>query len=191
MTTPGLSLNALAVASVVSAVLAGCGSACSAPRPVATVDGSVISRDSLVHWQAVKRHELAAPGTPNPPSEPQLRDDALAFLVTSLWLEKEAAARGASIPMSAAEASYGQLARGPSGPLFSASLRNRGLTRADEVRLLHLAALASRLRAMLVARVPPSQANARVQAYLAAYTKRWKARTHCSTGYVISVCAGG
>jgi hypothetical protein len=180
------------LAAITAAALAACGSA-SAPPPVASIQGTAISRDALAHWTDVKRAELqASPGAASS-SEAELKRKALAFLITSAWLEKEAAAQGVSVPASQTQASYEQLLHGPTGQNFADSLRLRHMTKADELMVLRLGALAQGLRARITGTLPGSSAQARreVSSFLTAYRQRWKQRTICAAGYAIAECANG
>jgi hypothetical protein len=175
-----------------SIALGACGSS-RAPE-VASVAGKPITTRDLSHWIAIKRAELEASAKPESLSSADLKQRALAFLITADWLEGEAAAQGVEVSASEADATYGELLNGPTGRAFAAGLKRRGLSRADELRLLRLAALAQKLRDKLGASVQNSQGAAgrqRISAFLAAYRERWKRRTTCRPGYVIPECSDG
>jgi hypothetical protein len=189
----GRPLAAIVLPCAIAAIALGACGGASAPPPVASVQGTPITREALAHWTAVKRAELqASPGAPSP-SEGELKLKALAFLITSAWLEKEAAAQGVSVPASQTRASYEQLLHGPTGQNFANSLRLRHMSMADELMVLRLGALAQRLSTRVTGGSPGSSAQARrqISSFLGAYRQRWKQRTACSAGYVIAECANG
>jgi hypothetical protein len=157
------------------------------------VQGAVISGNALDHWIAIKRVELQSSSQP-PASASQLKEKALAFLITAAWLEREAAAEGLSVSPSEVNATYQRLLNGPTGPAFSAGLKSRGLSSADELLLLRLDALAGKLRTKIELNHPSgsvTQTQQRISAFTAAYRQRWKQRTTCQPGYVIAECRNG
>jgi hypothetical protein len=174
-------------------VLAGCGgSHANPPSAVARVQSSLISKESLAHWTVLKRIELESSATSAPAA--RLREKALRFLITSQWLQQEAAARGVSVSMSETEAFYDHLLSGPNGAQFAAGLKRRGLARADELLVLRVGELAEKLRAQITGPLhgPATPAELqRVATFIAAYRQRWKQRTTCEPGYVIAECRNG
>jgi hypothetical protein len=182
----------LPLSAIAAIALTACGAA-SAPPPVASVQGTPITQAALAHWTDVKRAEQqASPGAASS-SESELKHKALAFLITSAWLEKEAAAQGVSVPASQTQASYEQLLHGPTGQNFANSLRARHMSKADELMVLRLGTLAQRLSARITGTALGTSAQARrqISSFLTAYRQRWKQRTTCSAGYVIAECANG
>jgi hypothetical protein len=176
--------------------LGGCGASTSTSgtsHVVASVQGTPIVTQELHHWEAIKRDELQTPSGPKAPSPAQVQQAALAFLITSVWLEKEAAAHGFTASLADAESSFLQLSNGQAGPAFLAGLQRRGITRADELRILRLAALASKLRGAIAGGAGGSSAAgaARLSSYLAAYQARWRQRTTCASGYKSVLCSNG
>lgn len=119
---------------------------------VASVQGSVISRDALAHWTKIKRAEQrGSPSSAAPSNSTEVRDRALAFLITAAWLEKEAAAEGIIVSSSEVEATYQELLNGLAGPALAGSLKRRGMSSADELLQLRLEKLALKLRFKIVA----------------------------------------
>jgi hypothetical protein len=116
----------------------------------------------------------------------QLRDRALAFLITADWLEGEAARWGVVVSQGEVESTYRELVSGLGGPSFASNMRRRGFSSADELLQLRLERLAEKLRAKIAA-----GSERRVQAFLAAYRQRWRQRTTCPSGYVIPECRNG
>jgi hypothetical protein len=124
----------------------------------------------------------------------ELQRNALAFLITAYWLEGEAAAQGVSVPAAELQAGLSRLLAGPAGASFRAGLKRRSMSRADELLVLRLGALAQRLRAKLGAggHAPLSRrARRRISSFITSYERRWKQRTVCRAGYVIAQCREG
>jgi hypothetical protein len=170
----------------------GCGAA---GAPVAArIGNSTVSQSEVTHWMNIKRAESELEGASKraPTSSAQLRQDALAFLITAIWLEKQAAAQSISISPSEVNASYQQLLSSPTGTSFAESLKNRGMSRADEQLVLRLGALASKLRAKIAAShhgASPAQLKDDLNAFINTYRHYWKQHTTCEAGYVIPDCS--
>jgi foldase protein PrsA len=81
----------------------------------------------------------------------ELKQKALAFLITADWLEGEAAVQGIRVLPSEVDASYRQLLNNPAGPGFASRLRRAGVSTTDELLQLRLEKLAERLRNKLTA----------------------------------------
>jgi hypothetical protein len=175
-----------------SLALSACGGA--GVRVVAKVQGSPITLPALNHWSLIKRSERQRSSTAGSTSALQLKQKALAFLITAEWLQQEAAAQGISVQASEVNASYEQLVNGPTGQHFGESLKARGMSRADELLVLRLGALSQKLRAKLAAGhkglLDPRERQ-QISAFIAAYRQRWKQRTTCQPGYVIAECSNG
>jgi hypothetical protein len=183
-------VRAIAVAVGAATVIAGCGA--SGDATVATVQGRAIKKSMLSHWTNIKRVELK--GSSRSSKERRPERAALAFLITAEWLEAESAVQGVRVPDAEVKMTYRHLLEGPSGGLFASSLRRRGLSEGDELLLLRLGALATRLRSKIGAsrRTPlPAAALRRIGAFQIAYRERWKQRTSCRPGYVIAECREG
>jgi hypothetical protein len=116
----------------------------------------------------------------------QLRDGALAFLITADWLQGEAATQGVAVSSSEVDASYRHLLDGPAGPDLARRLRISGMTSADELLQLRIDKLAEKLRTKI-----GRGRRQRVDAFLAAYRQHWKLLTTCRPGYVVAQCRNG
>jgi hypothetical protein len=116
----------------------------------------------------------------------QLREKALAFLVTAEWLQGEAAAQGISVSRSEVDASYRQLLDGPAGQTFASRLKQSDMTSTDELLQLRIEKLSLKLRAKLAA--APRRP---LGAFVAAYRRRWRQRTTCRPEYLIAECSNG
>src|SRR5581483_7836672 len=161
------------------------------PQPVAKVQGRPVSARQLSHWTKIKRAEAQASPTGTPASAAALRARALAFLLTAYWLEGEATARGVAVSPAEAETNLSHLLSSPAGPALTASLRRRHMSRADELLVLRLDALAQKLRTKVGAGGSSADRARRIAAFIAAYRTRWKQRTTCERGYVIAECREG
>jgi hypothetical protein len=171
--------------------LPGCGGG--GAQAVAHVQGSAISQSALAHWSAIKRIELQRSATGSPTSG-EVMHKALAFLITSEWLQREAAAQGVTVSAAEVNAGYQRLSSGPNGQSFTLSLKRRGLSRADELLILRLATLGHKLTDKIVGGrhgvLLPAQRRS-LSAFLAEYRRRWRQRTSCQPGYVIAECGNG
>jgi hypothetical protein len=116
----------------------------------------------------------------------ELKDKALAYLITSDWLRAEAAAQGIVVPESEVDASYEGLVNGPAGQQFADRLRRAGMTRSDELLELRIERLTRELKTKIAARPQPQ-----LNVFVAAFRQRWKQRTTCQPGYIISECRNG
>ncbi|HWX96154.1 MAG TPA: SurA N-terminal domain-containing protein [Solirubrobacteraceae bacterium] len=186
-------LKASLIPAFAAIALGGCGSTTSAPL-AASVQGSPIGQSQLAHWVAVKRAEQAGSSNPESSSSAQLTQNALRFLITAQWLEKEAAAQGVSVAPSEVQDTYQRLLTGPSGQAFAASLKRRGLSSADELLVLRLGALAQKLRAKIASAHPglsAAQIRGLLGAFIVAYRERWRQRTTCQPHYLIAECRNG
>lgn|GEM_PF-3545264 len=172
----------LAVLALASMFILGCGGAAGS-QTVAEVQGRSIAKATLQHWVAIKRSE--AQPSPTPVSPAQLTREALAFLITAMWLQGEASAQGIQVSPSEVRATYTHLLDGPAGEGFAARLKQRGMSEADERLQLLDAQLAVKLQSRLAA------GPRALRAFLAAYRQRWRQRTICSPGYVIAECRNG
>jgi hypothetical protein len=115
----------------------------------------------------------------------QLRDGALAFLITADWLQGEAAAQGITVSHSEVAASYHQLLAGPAGAAFANRLTHDHMTGADELLQLRIEMLSLRLRERIAGRHQP------LDGFVASFRRRWRQRTTCQPGYVVAECRNG
>jgi hypothetical protein len=149
----------------------------------------------LSHWAGIKRAELTSASKPASTLSPiEIKRKALAFLITSQWLQKETAAEGVGVSPSEVNATYQQLLNAPTGKAFAASLRRRGMSSTDELLVLRLAALAQKLQTKIASMhhsASAAQTQRQIGEFLVAYRRRWKQRTTCQPGYVIAECRNG
>jgi hypothetical protein len=158
------------------------------------VQGNAISQRTLEHWSAIKRAEAQSSPTPTTASPEAIRKKALAFLITAAWLQGEAADRGISVSSTEVDAIYRRLLGGNAGQAFAATMRQRGMSSADEQFQLRIAQLAFKLEREVTSgaqHISAAQRRQRISAFVAAYRQRWKQRTTCRPGYVIAECRNG
>lgn len=136
-------VSAAVVLVLLSMAFLGCGTT-RAPA-VASVQGSTISQSTLDHWTSIKSVEAQNQPTAASPSPDQIRQKALAFLITAEWLQREAAAQRISVSAAEVDATYRHLLDGPAGRAFAATMKQRGLSSADERLQIRLAQLAAKL----------------------------------------------
>jgi hypothetical protein len=174
--------------------LAVCDCGAAKPQVVARVGGTAISRAALEHWTRIKAVEQQGSRAVSAPTRRSAQRKAFVFLITARWLEGEALAHGIQVPSSEVDATYRELSSDRAGPSFAASLRNRGMSVADEKRLLRLQQLSNKLEAKITAglgRAPSATRERRVAEFAVTYRQRWRLRTRCEPGYIVAECANG
>jgi hypothetical protein len=163
-------------AAYASIVLGACGAA--GTSEVASVQGAAISRAALAHWTQIKRLEANGSSGARPTASPvQLQRKALVFLITADWLQAEAKARGVDVSASEVDTTFRELLNGPTGQSFAISLRNRGISSADELLLIRLQQLSNKLQAKIAAGDAGISA-ARIAAYYRAHTRQLRGPSH-------------
>ena len=170
-----------------SLALCGCGSA--GGREVAAVQEMVISRAALAHWTQIKRLEPQPSRTTRGADDPQRR--ALVFLITADWLQGEARAQGISVSPTETQTTYRELLAGPVGRSFALSLARHRISAADELLLLRLGQLSNQLQAKISSGRLGGAGARSVDAFVAAFRRRWRQRTSCAPGYVVAECRNG
>ncbi len=128
--------------------LPGCGG--TSPRVVASVQGSVISREALAHWTRIK-HAESASSRASASTSSSAQQQALAFLITANWLQKEATAQGIAVSPSEVNTTYRQLLTGLGGQAFARSLKRRGMSREDELLDLRVIKLSLKMQNKIAA----------------------------------------
>jgi hypothetical protein len=105
----------------------------------------------------------------------ELKERALAFLITAEWLKAEAAARGIRVSQAEVEATYRNLLNGPAGQSFASTLRRRGMSIADELLELQLDDLTQKLEAKIGLGVSVSAGQ--VAGYYHAHAREFRRQT--------------
>ncbi len=186
--TPASSAPASSASSAGSASTAsatgqpGSGKAGASGSAVAWVSGAPVAKKSYQHWLAVEQALGAGAAASH---------RALGFLLTGVWLQREAAARGISISTSQAHERLHQLEHQSFSQPGSLT---RYLQKAHETEtdLLDRVKM-EQLEAAVAAQVGGSQQGGSRSAALAsfqrAFQQRWKSRTTCAAGYVMEDCS--
>lgn len=157
---------------------------------VAAVDGSPIAKSALAHWTAVTA-ALGGAKQQGGAASSTVRNQALAFLITSRWVLDEAARRGVSV--SAAEA-HGRLAQSEAkqfpkpGDLQRFLASSGGETTADLLERSRLELLEAKIAQHVTAGKSGAQATAALDRFRGAFESRWRAKTTCRPGYVMEDC---
>jgi hypothetical protein len=105
----------------------------------------------------------------------ELKDRALAFLITAQWLKGEAAAHGIVVSQSEVQATYRNLLNGPAGQSFAGTIKRRGMSIADELLELQLDDLTQKLEAKVGLGVSVSAAQ--IAGYYRAHTAEFRHQT--------------
>ena len=184
---------AIAAVAVAVAVSSGCGAG-ARPQRVASVQGRAISAAEVEHWSRIKDAESRSTSAARVADARDPRQRALAFLITGVWLENEAAAHGITASAADVTSTYDGLLRGPAAAGLGNRMRLLGLTPADEMFQLRLEQLSLRLRAFVMGprlRLPQARRLRFLDAFVASFRERWRRVTLCSPGYVIAECSNG
>lgn len=165
-----------------AAARSGSGATAASGAAIAWVSGTPIAKASYKHWLAVERALGGGSAAGH---------RAVGFLVTGVWLQREAASRGVSISASQAREHLRQLER-QSFP--QAGSLKRYLQKAHETEADLLERVTDeQLESAVAARVAGSRKGASRAAVLASFQRsfqrRWKSRTTCAPGYVMEDCA--
>lgn len=160
----------------------GSGSAAASGPAIAWVSGAPIAKASYEHWLAVEQ----ALGGGSAASH-----RAVGFLVTGVWLQREAASRRVSVPVARAHERLGQLEHQSFSRPGSLKryLQKAHETEADLLERVEAEQLESAVAAQVVgSRQGASRATA-LASFQRAFLQRWKSRTTCAPGYVMEDCA--
>jgi phosphatidylethanolamine-binding protein (PEBP) family uncharacterized protein len=194
-----------AAAALLAAVVAGCGhsarrSASSAQAPsspattataskgaasredaVALVAGRPIAMSAYEHWLAVE-HALGAANA---------RHRTLGFLITNVWLEDEAKARGVSVTSAQVKARLSSLDRQsfPKPGQLTAYLARAHESEADLLERVRIELLQSRIAGEVAAGHSATQRSAVLVSFQQRFQRRWKSRTTCKPAYVMEDCS--
>jgi hypothetical protein len=160
---------------VASLLLLACGSP-TRVAVVASVQGSQISQATLAHWVRITQAEQQSAASPARQSAVQVQQSALAFLITAKWLEGEAAAEGISVSAAQVSATYQQLLSGLAGNSFANTLRQRGMSAADEQFQLRLSQLSVKLRTKIESAVSGAS-PAQVAQYFHTHSAQFRGQT--------------
>lgn len=163
---------------------------------VANVAGVAITKAGFEHWLAVTTalSTAASKGTSTPgastPSQ-ALKNQTLAFLISSQWVLSEAAAKGISVSEAAIHKRFTEIEHEEfkqPGELKT-FMSKSGETMADLLLRVKIELLESQISQRVTASKHSSaEKQAALAAFQAAFQKRWKAKTTCKSGYVVEDC---
>jgi Raf kinase inhibitor-like YbhB/YbcL family protein len=163
---------------------------------VANVAGVAITKAGVEHWLAVTTalSSAASKGTSTPgastPSQ-ALKNQTLAFLISSQWVLSEAAAKGISVSEAAIHKRFTEIEHEEfkqPGELKT-FMSKSGETMADLLLRVKIELLESAISQRVTASKHSSaEKQAALAAFQAAFQKRWKAKTTCKSGYVVEDC---
>jgi len=148
---------------------------------VAYVSSTPIPKASYQHWLAVET-ALGAAGSPS--------HQALGFLITSVWVLGEAAARHISVSEPEVKQRYAQLVHEsfPKSGSLKKYLAKSGETEADLLARIKVELLASKIAAKVTAGKSSAQRTALLSAFERNFHAHWKDYTDCKPGYVMEDC---
>jgi Raf kinase inhibitor-like YbhB/YbcL family protein len=163
---------------------------------VANVAGVAITKAGVEHWLAVTTalSSAASKGTSTPgasTSSQALKNQTLAFLISSQWVLSEAAAKGISVSEAAIHKRFTEIEHEEfkqPGELKT-FMSKSGETMADLLLRVKIELLESAISQRVTASKHSSaEKQAALAAFQAAFQKRWKAKTTCKSGYVVEDC---
>ncbi len=163
---------------------------------VANVAGVAITKAGFEHWLAVTTALSSAankgastPGSSTPSQA--LKNQTLAFLISSQWVLSEAAAKGISVSEAAIHKRFTEIEHEEfkqPGELKT-FMSKSGETMADLLLRVKIELLESEISQRVTASKHSSaEKQAALTAFQAAFQKRWKAKTTCKSGYVVEDC---
>lgn len=149
---------------------------------VALVQRTPIPKASYTHWLSVER----ALGSGAAASH-----RALGFLITSTWVQGEAAARSVSASEAEAKSRLAQLEHQdfPKAGSLKKFLATSAQTEADLLWRTKVELLESRIAAKVTAGKPAPQSKSALASFQQSFQRRWKSLTTCHPGYVMEDCS--
>jgi phosphatidylethanolamine-binding protein (PEBP) family uncharacterized protein len=149
---------------------------------IAWVSGRPIAKARYEHWLSVERALGAG-------SDASHR--AVGFLVSSVWLLREAASRGVSVSEAHARQRLDQLGRQgfPQAGSLRSYLAKAHETEADLLQRVEAELLESRIAAQVTAGQSQARRGAILASFQRSFQQRWKSRTTCAAGYVMEDCS--
>ncbi len=160
----------------------GSGKAGASGSAVAWVSGAPVAKQSYEHWLAVEQ----ALGAGSAASH-----RALGFLLTGVWLQREAAARGISISTSQAHEHLHQLEHQSFSQPGSLTryLQKAHETETDLLDRVRMEQLEAAVAAQVGGNRQGGSRSAALASFQRAFQQRWKSRTTCAAGYVMEDCS--
>lgn len=200
-------LSVATVALLSAALVAGCGESGSAKVPadsstapsatssarsavavggranaIAWVSGRAISTGAYKHWLAVERALGAGSSADH---------QAVGFLVSTIWLQREAADRGVAVSATEVGTRLSQLEHQSfqrAGALHK-YLQSADESESDLRKRIEVELLESRIATQVAGGQQGSQRSATLASFQRSFQQRWKGRTRCASGYVMEDCS--
>ena len=163
-----------------------------ASPPITDADDvvAVIDEDALITKRDVDRWiEIAQAGDPSI-SAKKARGDAMEFLTSAVYIEREAQRRG--IMVSEAEITEGFEEQKdesfPTDARYQEFLEASAMTEADVRFRVEIDLLSTRIREQVVRGGSARAQQRRLDAFMAQFDRRWKSRSFCAVGYGTEMC---
>lgn len=149
---------------------------------VAFVAGRPIAKSSYEHWLSVEQILASAAGAGH---------RALGFLITAMWLEDEAGARGVSVSQAQVRQRLAELEHKsfPKPGALSAFLARSHESEADLLGRVRGELLQSGIAAQVAGSRGGSQRSSVLASFQQGFQRRWKGRTTCGHAYVMEDCS--
>jgi hypothetical protein len=170
------------------------GPAAGEPAPeltVACVGSVAITGGTYSHWLAIARKAGSSAKGQHAPSTKELLDEVMPFLISSDWVQGEAADMGISVTPAEVKKNFDRIraAQFHKRREFRAFLRKSGQTIADLLYRVELNMLSERIQKRVVAghHGPASQEHALSQ-FVKAFKAKWEPQTYCASEYDVKDC---
>jgi phosphatidylethanolamine-binding protein (PEBP) family uncharacterized protein len=146
------------------------------------VTGRPISKSSYEHWLSVEQALGVAAGAAH---------RALGYLITAVWLEDEAAARGISVSQTQVRQRLAELERNgfPKPGAWHAFLARSHESEADLLGRVRGELLQSDIAAQVAGSRAGAQRSSLLASFQQGFQRRWKDRTTCGHAYVMEDCS--
>ena len=195
--TPGRMTAPLGAVAIV-VMLSGCGggktvtsdgtSKATATNVVARVQNVPITLSEYDHWSAVAQCSSSKSGSPCTATGPSSRthDEVLAFLISSAWVEAEAAERHLQLSPQDIETQYQRIKRQqfPHVAEFQRFLSSSHQTEDDLRHRVRLNLLSTRIQHQL----RRSGGVAAIKELTSTFKARWQPRTYCLPEFMVADC---
>jgi hypothetical protein len=158
---------------------------------VACVGSVAITGGTYSHWLAIARKAGSPAKGQHAPSTKELLDEVMPFLISSDWVQGEAADMGISVTPAEVKKNFDRIrvAQFHKRREFRAFLRKSGQTVADLLYRVELNLLSARIQKRVVAghHSPASQERALSQ-FVKAFKAKWEPQTYCASEYDVKDC---
>jgi hypothetical protein len=163
-----------------------------APEQTLACVGSVaITGGTYSHWLAIAKKAGSPAKGQHAPSAKELLDEVMPFLISSDWVQGEAAAMDISVTPAEVKKDFDRIrgAQFHKRREFRAFLRKSGQTVADLLYRVELNLLSQRIQKRVVAghHGPTSQERALSQ-FVKAFKAKWEPQTYCASEYDVRDC---